>query len=313
VLPDFAKYVKRGAIFVEPPTDLIFLCGGKTKKSSIKVASIRDAFLKAPDNTALKGRDVLLAEDVNTFHLSRPAYRDLLKFEIDFAQVCELILLFSESQGSIAELGAFSMMPELASKMLVVVRYYYYRDDSFIKLGPLQHLKSTYSERSVFVLNDDETGMSKSSIKNVDLIVLRDRLVPAINEHFERVRESATFNPERRGHLIKMMVGLAQEFGALTAEELAGLFGDFEIEIGIDEIDQLMLCAEAARWIAKETRGFNDYYFAIPNVRDALVLKFEKGAPIFNKVRRRQDFREHWRKEDLARFNGIQKFAQAPR
>ncbi|MBR0553647.1 retron St85 family effector protein [Stakelama marina] len=313
MLPDFTKYVNRGAIFVEPPTDLIFLCGGKTKKTSSKISSIRDAFLKAPDNSALKGREALLAEDVNTFHLSRPAYRDLLKFEIDFAQVCELILLFSESQGSIAELGAFSMMPELASKLLVVVRDYYYRDDSFIKLGPLQHLKGDYSERSVFVLNDDETGMVKNSIKNVNLVVLRDRLVPAINDHFERVKESATFNPERRGHLIKMMVGFAQEFGALTAAEVVQLFSDFDIEMSVEEVDRLMLCAEAAHWIVKETRGFNDYYFALPNVRDALVLKFDKGAPIFNKERRRQAFREHWRTEDLARFNGIQKFAQAAR
>ena len=144
MLPRFSEYVDKAEIYVEPPTQLIFLCGGKTNEKTPVAKSIRDAFLKIPANPALIGREVLLAEKVNTFHLSRPAYPDLLGFEVDFAQICELILLFSESQGSIAELGAFSMVPELASKLLVVVRDYHLKDDSFIKLGPLQHLKLTY-------------------------------------------------------------------------------------------------------------------------------------------------------------------------
>ena len=294
---------------MEPPTELIFLCGGKTGKSPAKFLSIRDAFLKAPNNTALDGRAALLAEKVNTFHLSRPAYPDLLGFELDFAQVCELILLFSESQGSIAELGAFSMMPELASKMMVVVRDYHLKDDSFIKLGPLQHLKMKYGEHSVFIINDDDTGMSKTSIKNVNIEVLRDRLVPAINDRFQAVREKVTFNRERRGHIIKMMVGFVQEFGGLTAAEIVKLLEQFEVQVDVFEVDRLMLCAEAAAWIARDQRGFETYYFAVPNVKDALVLKFQKGAPIFNKVRRRELFRNHWAKYDLPRSTGIKKFA----
>src|SRR6185312_597671 len=101
LLPPFQEYLEGGQIYVEPPTQLIFLGGGKTKQSAKRLLSIRDAFLKIPENPALKSRSILLAERVNTFHLSRPAYSNLLAFEIDFAQLCELILLFSESQGSI--------------------------------------------------------------------------------------------------------------------------------------------------------------------------------------------------------------------
>lgn len=307
--PEFIRYVDRGAIFVEPPTDLIFLCGGKTGPPHNKIHSIRDAFLKAPDNPALRGRDVLLAEKVNTFHLSRPAYSDLLQFELDFAQVCELILLFSESQGSIAELGAFSMMPELADKLLVVVRDHHLKDDSFIKLGPLQHLKLTHGEHSVFVINDDDTGISNNSVRNIRLDVLRDRLTPAINDRFEAVKEGVTLDLKRRGHIIKMMVGFVQEFGGLTATELAALLKEFGVNFQVAEVDQLMLCAEAAKWVAREQRGFDVYFFALPNVKDALVLKFETGAPIFNKARRRQAFREYWREHDPQRVGGIAKFA----
>jgi hypothetical protein len=310
MLPPFIEHIDMGvAVYVQPPTDVIFLCGGKTKPKSPQKTSIRDAFLKIPDNPAVRGRHVMLAETVNTFHLSRPAYPELLSFEVDFAQICELILLFSESQGSIAELGAFSMHEELASKLLVVVRDYYMREDSFIKLGPLRHLQLAHGDHAVFILNDDETGIKVNSLKALNLDVLRDRLTPAVEDRFAAVRERTTFNPARTGHLIKLMVGLIQELGGLTAPELRFLMHPFGAVIEEEDIDRLLLCAEAVGWIAREQRGFTIYYFAVPVPKDALVLKFLKGAPVFNRERRRQIFRDHWRQADEPRHNGIIKFA----
>lgn len=309
MLPPFLEFLEGGQIYVEPPSQLIFLCGGKTKAKSKKLLSIRDAFLKIPDNPALKGRSILLAESVNTFHLSRPAYTNLLDFEVDFAQLCELILLFSESQGSIAELGAFSMRQELASKMLVVVRDYHLKDDSFIKLGPLKHLTATYGDHAEFVLNDDETGIKINSIKNLDLEVLRDRLTPAINARFEVTREKTTFNPNRRGHVIKLLVGLIQIFGGLTADELVELAAGFSVAVTPDDVDRMMLCAEAAKWVKKEHRGFTNYYFSLPTDVDALVARFDKNSPIVNPIRRKDYYREHWKENDDQRFRGIVKFA----
>jgi hypothetical protein len=311
MLPPFIEFVDTGAVFVRPPTVVIFLCGGKTKHNSASFASIRDAFLKVENNPATSGRQVMLAESVNTFHLSRPAYPELLSFEVDLAQLCELILLFSESQGSIAELGAFSMIDEIARKLLVVVRDYHLRDDSFIKLGPLRHLQLKYGDHSVFIINDDETGINLTSLKELNIDVLRDRVCPAIDDRFSAVLEHTTFDPKRNGHVIKLMVGLIQEFGGLTAPELRSLLHAFGAELAEVEVDRLLLCAEAVKWVAREQRGFSMYYFAVPLPRDALTLKFHKGAPIFNRERRRQTFREHWAAADEPRLSGISKFAGA--
>jgi hypothetical protein len=309
MLPPFVEFVDMGTVYVRPPTDVIFLCGGKVKSSVAAFASIRDAFLKVPENPATSGRQVMLAESVNTFHLSRPAYPELLSFEVDLAQICELILLFSESQGSIAELGAFSMIDEIASKILVVVRDYHFRDDSFIKLGPLRHLQLNYGEHAVFILNDDETGIKLTSLKELKLEVLRDRIAAAVEDRFAAVHERTTFDSLRHGHVIKLMVGLIQEFGGLTAPELRTLAHAFGVDLSEDAIDRLLLCAEAVKWIAREQRGFAVYYFAVPLPRDALILKFQIGAPIFNRERRRQLLREHWAAVDEPRLSGISKFA----
>lgn len=297
---DFTK-----GVHVSPPTHLIFLCGGKTAPKSKKVQSLRDAFLKIPQNPVLDGRDVLLAERVNTFHMERPAYDNLLDFELDFAQVCDLVLLISESAGSIAELGCFAMNDAIASRLLVVVRDCYLQEDSFIKLGPLNHLEKKYGERAYFVLRDEDIGATSRSLKGVNINTLRDRLKNPVNLRMEEVRSKTSFDPKHVGHIIKLLVGFTQEFGGLTAAELRQLSLGFNVTLSEKRIDRLLLCAEAARWVHREKLGFEKYYFALPTKKDALQVRFEKGAKLFNRLRRREILREYWKEVDGQRHNRI--------
>ena len=163
----------------------------------------------------------------------------------------------------------------------------------------------------MFVLYADDSGIRVNSLRGLDPDVLRDRLAPAIDLRLAAVRERATFDSARHGHIIKMMVGMIQEFGGLTAGELRALLAEFGVDIEEAQIDRLLLCAEAARWISREQRGFVVYYFANAVGKDALILKFLKGAPLFNKARRRQALRDHWRLTDQQRHGGILKFAGA--
>jgi len=306
MIAEFIDQVDRTApIYVTSPTDVIFLCGGKTPKASRKPASLRDAFLKIPNNPALNGRIVRLAEKVNTFHMERAAYDDLLEFELDFAQICGLIVLFSESEGSIAELGSFSVIDEISSRLLVLVRNYYLRDDSFIKLGPIQQLRNKYGELSVFTLNDDDIGLRDRKISEVNIDRLSERITPAIDARFEQVRPKSTFSKKSTGDVIKMMTGLVQDFGALTAKELKTIIGIFGVKISEKRIDRLMLCAEAALWVVRERRGFQNFYIALPTRKDAVSIRFKKKAKLFNRARRRQLIRAHWEKTDNLRFSGI--------
>lgn len=310
MITDFIDQMDRTTTpFVAPPTDVIFLCGGKIPKHAKKPKSLRDAFLRIPDNPALEGRSVRLAEEVNTFHITRQAYDDLLAFELDFAQICGLVVLFSESEGSIAELGAFAVTDELASRLLVLVRDLHLQQDSFIKLGPIQQLINKYGDHAVYTLIDDDIGVNPKTIQDVDIQKLSARVVPAINTRFEEIKPKSTFDKNRVGDIIKMMCGLVQDFGGLTAKELRTLMKSFGVVITEKRIDRLMLCAEAALWVSRETRGWDKFYFARPAKRDALSVKFKDKSKLFNRARRRQILRSHWEDNDPLRFGGIIKHA----
>jgi hypothetical protein len=308
MLPPFVEYLDTTSIRVQAPTDVIFLCGGQiTDLAKPAPASLRDAFLKIADNPlGRRRRELVLAEDVNVSYLSRPTYSDLLAFETDFAQICELIILFSESEGSLAELGAFAMVEEIATRLLVVVRDKHFQQNSFIKLGPLLSLQNRRGEEAVYVVDDDDIGMQGDSCAAVNLEVLKDRMARAIDRRLSEIKEPSRFDAARSGHLIKIIVGFIQEFGGLTIEEICELLRQLNVIKSPAEVDALLLCAEAVSWVKQERKGYATYFFAQKG-RDATQMSLSDQAPARDKARRRTLIRQYWRQHDEDRYRGIVK------
>jgi hypothetical protein len=100
VLP-YATDLDAEKIHVQAPSNIVFLCGGQISSiSEVTPLSLRDAFLKILENPVLRGRDLILAEDITQNISFFEKYSDILEFETDFAQIVELIILFCESEGS---------------------------------------------------------------------------------------------------------------------------------------------------------------------------------------------------------------------
>ena len=91
-------------IRVHPPSRVIFLCGGVIESPPTPPKMLRDAFYRLTQIVKPQYK-IVLAEDAKP--LTQDAgYKDLFLFESDIAQIVGLILLFVESPGSFAELGA---------------------------------------------------------------------------------------------------------------------------------------------------------------------------------------------------------------
>lgn len=293
-------------IHVEAPTEIIFLCGGAYGNiSDPKILSMRDAFLKVLKFPAVGSRDVILAEDITRDSGFAEHYRDILEFETDLAQITDLILLFCESEGSFAELGSFASIEEIAQRILVVIRDHYWNQNSFITLGPLRFLNRNY-EASVFVLEDEAVGIAGNSCANIALNSFRDLLDPPLRERLGRTREPSTFNPDRPGHIIKLIVGLIQDFGALTEDEVAALLEKLGIDLAKERLRSYLLCAKSVKWLVVERKGFRDFLVAVPD-KAAVNFRYLGEALPKNRARRRLDIRKYWQKHDELRFRAISK------
>lgn len=111
------------------PPRLVFLCGGA---KSERREAIRSYIKKR-----IKHTFSFFADDVWLF-LSKAGTRNALKMEEELGRLADCILLIVESPGTFAELGAFSLSPELRAKMLVVLDQKYRLDESFINTGPVR-------------------------------------------------------------------------------------------------------------------------------------------------------------------------------
>ena len=301
----FAEDLDADRIHVQPPTEVIFLCGGEFTDLSVQIPrSLRDAFLKINDLPAIRNRNLIQAEEVTKIAVFRDHYSDILGFETDLAQLTALIIIFCESGGSLAELGAFSMLDEISSRLFAITQGKYWKDDSFIKLGPLQALINKYGDSAVFVIHDADVGIANDQIASINLGMMKAVLNPPLSKRLAEKQEPSTFNSERPGHVIKLIVGLIQEYGGLSLIEIDELLLLLGVYVPEHKIKAYLLCATSVQWISEDRRGHETYYFALSD-NDAATLRVREGAAERNRMRRRALIREHWKSNDPVRYAGI--------
>lgn len=302
----FANQVDTQKLRVHAPTKIIFLCGGETTDiTEENPKSLRDVFLRIHHELPLADTDVRRAEDINLFYVQGAMYKDLLRFEVELAQVTEIIILFSESEGSLAELGAFSVIEEIAQRVLVFILNEHYVQESFIKFGPITSLENR-DNGSIHVLDGQQLKYKKGDFQHFNVEEFKSAIKDKIAKRTEQIINHSTFNSSLAGHKIKLAVGLVQEFGGLTDEEIFLLFAGLNIDCSEDELQGYLLCAKTTGWIFYEKRGDRKFYFAL-SFPDAATFIMKAGSEKIDKLRRRTAIREYWQETDKDRYSGITK------
>ena len=316
MLKNFLEDLDLNDCHVRAPKRIVLVCGGPVGEGGSDLRSMRDAFYRIPINPYLGGAEPIQAEELTREYTANIAqtYNDILRFESDFAQICALVILFCESEGSLAELGAFALDEEISKKIFVVIRSSYYTDDSFIKLGPLKRIEEI-DPQAVFAVDDDDIGLDSAICshrkphlinKGIDVGSLKELIGPSIAEKMEKCNDPTTLNTTRNGHFIKVLVGLIQEFGCLTLEEINNSMKQL-FDLDDRPVKQLILCATSARWIQEHRKGNRVFYFNSNDLEDdAVNFRFKEGSGIEKKnLRRRASIMEHWREHDVNRHRSI--------
>ena len=242
MLTTFCDNVDVGSVRVYPPKRYVLLCGGEI--SSIlepKPKSLRDAFLRGISSTALKNSYTLQIEDILEFFDKDSPYIDLVKFESDIAQVCELVLLFAESPGSFAELGRFSVIEGIFEKLLLIVQSKYLSKSSFITNGPVASLRRTYPN-SVFSFADATTAIKNGLVSTVSEKLLANTIAPSIEMRLKQTENHTTLDVVKFNHLCKLYVGLLREAYCLKDDELIILMHEFGSVVDRELLNRIAFC-----------------------------------------------------------------------
>jgi hypothetical protein len=110
---------------------------------------------------------------------------------------------------------------------------------------------------------------------------------------FQRRRINS--DAQRSGHMIKLIVGLVQEYGALTTDEILSLLKLLNVpDVNEQAVYRYLLCAEAVGWPKEVSKGSSDYFVAKGTNIDAATIYIKPTAAEKNKPRRWHLIREHY-------------------
>ncbi len=129
------------------PPELIFLCGGTDTKDK---KYFRPKIFKKLKKDCKDG-NVLQAEDIMNWDVSQKFGKDLLELEKYVAALVSVIPILCESEGSIAELGAFVSDEIIRKKLYIIIEDKFYAgpdSKSFIRMGPIENYEKNNKRKA---------------------------------------------------------------------------------------------------------------------------------------------------------------------
>jgi flavodoxin len=194
--------------------------------------------------------DMLLLPENYDDWSSFNTYSDLLRFEEDLAYLTDAVVIFLEAPGSIAELGAFSQIPSLRDRLVIVVTDDRHPKKSFISLGPLRQLEAL-DKLSICAI---PVGNTRELANHINVVI------GAVNHKISKVKPKRSFDPTEKQHQFALaldVIGLAE---VLTFTDIKLLFEHFQINENETRIRQILFTLEKSKLIKKRRYGGIDYY-----------------------------------------------------
>lgn len=248
--------------------DKIFFCGGQLDGKSSPPLSLRDHIHRhlVKKEHSLSDRIILAERFTGWFgdSFKRPYY-DLISFEKDLAVLAGLVVLFLESPGSFAELGAFSQVESIASRLHVFIRTDYHNHDSFIALGPVKYLEH-HHPGSIHVYPWQSNNPPDPKGVTVP-ISTQDDIINDIKIAANKLPAKETFKPRDSGHQMLFICGLLDQFIALQKTEISSYFFTALEASGVHQFsasrfDEMLFVLEKMGLVGKGQNGNSIYYVA---------------------------------------------------
>lgn len=242
------------------------------------------------------GGNMIYAENIKDY-FKEGAYKDLMDFEDDIANISSLIIICLESAGSLVELGLFCNRKEIKNRLLVFVPDEEVQGNkekeipeysSFIYLGPLQSLKDECAD-SVriypFPKKDKLGGYEEIEFIKEDIL-----------NKYAKTKKLDVFDEKNSGHiafLIYEIIRVAQPI-KLSEIELALMCMDIDIEQKV--VTRLIYLISNFQLISYYEYSGTKYYYVFNRELNKVKLKnsfdFKNSTsellnsfnPIFNKT-----------------------------
>ncbi|AUV87289.1 retron St85 family effector protein [Vibrio campbellii] len=263
---------------VNYPDHRIFVCGGQIDIREHIPLSFRQRFISelATKHPHIES-EIVLAESFKDY-FKEHAYRDLLTFEDDIAQLASVVVIFLESPGSLVELGMFCTKPNFYKKLLIVApREETEREDSFIYLGPLHHIRSKEpSSVSIY-------PWPSTTVAGYSDIHLQD-LCASLLEKRDNIPKNPTFASDNSGHVALLIFEIVRLSYPVLLTEIELALASLNLDEEKSKVTRLLYLLNKLGYL--DTYEYSGYKYYYPTIRDKPRVKFgsnKAGVPFDEK------------------------------
>lgn len=258
----------QGCRLVKLPRRIWVFGGPCRKNNSDPFESVRDAYLH---------RTLTAFPIVNWFaDIDKPenypdwihfsGYADLLEFERDACYLSRAIMLFVESPGSIAELGALALANNISDHLYAVVATKYQKDDfrnSFINLGPLKRLDNS---KALCVIGSEDS----SAFGDEDFVSINEDF----SEWLPKMVASVKFDPDNPMHIFLLISDFVDLQLVVTKSHISDFIEYFGVRIGEDALKKYLKLLCFFKYFDEERRG-GRYFYVRRRDGDAPWINYE--------------------------------------
>lgn len=294
-LDQIFDYICIEKTLIQPPPPCIILCGGPCDiNKTNNFSSAREALYSSEKLKEKKYyKDIILPEGIFKF-FQNSDYSDLLEFERDLAYFSTLTIVIPEGPGSIAELGAFSILKEINQKLAIILHDDYKQEGSFIVRGPISHIKSLKDESVITMWwTTKDTNHEENFSEIDDTIETLDSILTA-------TEPPQKFSSENQGHILFLLLEILKFISLANLKEILAILKKIKPDISQKELKkklqlltQLSLISEhhyqnqTYYIVKKETHKFADLYDTHNNRLDIMRIKTSFSSFYNTKNRRK--------------------------
>ena len=277
----FVQSIKVSTCRVRNTPNLIFLCGGppQSPKSPQKYRSVRDYFIRfVKANKPKIAPRLRLAENIGRW-MDHERFTDLLEVESYLADLAEIIILFVESPGSIAELGAFSALLTVQPKVLAVVNTKH-DGPSFITDGPVRHLREHGSAVYKYLWNPAASHLNDPS--NLDVFRdLSEELCGVLQRREDDQVKEPTLDLRSHGHAMLMVADLIDIVFAATMTDIQECLRALGRDVDKSTLQKYLFLLEDLKIIREEY--LNGSFYVTGGGGPYIAYDYKSGAQVKNR------------------------------
>jgi len=278
-LRDLNARIDRASLRVYRPKHTVFLCGGLiSKKADEKaVLSVRDYLYRIRQAEKRLGTTIVLAETAQQLYRDT-TYNDLISFEEDIARIASIVLVISESPGSLAELGAFASEPVIRETLRIIISEDHSLSDSFVRYGPIKRIES---------IDRGHLGIFPWRNHKSSGYVTKSSIAPHFNEIIQFIRDKVSDIPlsfsygllSREKSLFFDILWLISLLEAPPPEPLYEAVRILHPDMTDAQIRNCLYTLRVCRWIDTFSYSNRDYFY-LPVNNDPYEYAFLSGQRI---------------------------------